>query len=372
MQPNHSECGNNFSTESSSFCCQLPPVSAKAADASTAAKTAPIEKKLQPSSNQSSSPLKKSEIDQIVEEAKRNRDKRNAINPGERTKRTSKQLQERTLIPCRKMNRTYRVIKTQKVATTRSLVIGQQAPATSEVIDLECTDATAATTETKGQLLQTDFTDSLLQSRNTQSHSNLSAVQGPALKSNLTNMEDAEKSKRKVQARVGSVTSSKSVPGTIGARKKKGTQELGRSKAVIVAQEPQINDKWARKTRYWGAASKPLVKKIAFSSQLEISPHPLNSSSGVGDSDTNSVSDKGLATEDSSTDTSQHLKRKQRPSLPNHQPWRNRRRHGAPPHNTQPTKSRYPLHSCKQLSMSKGKPLKLHCTIVIASIFVVQ
>jgi len=358
----HSEVGNSLPIESSSFDCQLPPIIVKATDATISTKTFPTEKKQQPSSNQSS-PLKKSEIDQIVQEAKRNRDKRNATNPGERTKRTSKQFQERSLLPRRQINRkTYKVIKAQQVATTRSLVLGQQVPATSEVIDLECTDASSTTTtETKGQLLRINSTDSLLQSRNTQSQSNLSAAQGSDSvprrnMANNTSVEDAEKSKRKVQVRVGSVTSSKSVPGFIGTRVKKGPQDAGKNKTT---QEPQIHDKWARKTKYWGAASKPLVKKIAFSSQpdSQISPHPLYSSSGVGDSDSNSVSDKGLTTDDS-TDTSQHLKQpyqKQKSSLPTHQPWRSKRRHGALSYNNQPTKSRYPLHSRKLLSVSKGR-----------------
>lgn len=366
MQPRASISKKKYSVESTSSCFPLPPIISKgnsfiAATTSNTSKTYLPEKK-QPASNQSS-PLKKSEIDQIVEEAKRNRDKKNAIIPGERLKRTSKQLHDKSVLPHRNTNRkTYR----QQVVT-RSLVMGQSVPVSSVVIDLESNDAPAMLTgsESRPQLRLTDSIESLMQGQKSQSHSNLSAVHILAPRRNLlpTSMADAERSRRRTQGRIGSVSSSKSVPG-VTVTKKKSLQDVRRLGATASQfSVSQMDKEWAKKTRYWGTSSKPLVKKIAFSIRpdSEISPHPLNSSSGAGDSDTNSVSDRGVATDDS-TDTGQHLKHqqrlRQRATLPNRQPWRNQRRHGTLQHSSQLARTRYPFPSRKQLSLAKGSVWK--------------
>ena len=324
MQPRASISKKKYSVESTSSCFPLPPIISKgnsfiAATTSNTSKTYLPEKK-QPASNQSS-PLKKSEIDQIVEEAKRNRDKKNAIIPGERLKRTSKQLHDKSVLPHRNTNRkTYR----QQVVT-RSLVMGQSVPVSSVVIDLESNDAPAMLTgsESRPQLRLTDSIESLMQGQKSQSHSNLSAVHILAPRRNLlpTSMADAERSRRRTQGRIGSVSSSKSVPG-VTVTKKKSLQDVRR---------------------------------------LGATASQFSASSGAGDSDTNSVSDRGVATDDS-TDTGQHLKHqqrlRQRATLPNRQPWRNQRRHGTLQHSSQLARTRYPFPSRKQLSLAKGSVWK--------------
>ncbi len=334
----------------------LPPISVNA----TAASGKMLQTDKKASASNQSSPLKKTDIDQIVEEAKRNRDKKNAISVGEKTKRTTKQFHGRHILPRKKSFR----VQAQQVVTTRSLVMGQPIPvSSSEVIDLETSDTqVAAIPKSRSQLYRTDSSDFLLQGQKSHSHSNFSASESEVPDSSTNKVStvtgERERNRRMITNRVGSVSSSKSLPGATVTKKKKSTQALNRNRAIISQNPAPQDEEWARKTKYWGTTAKPLVKKIAFRQRpdSQISPHPLNSSSGVGDSDTNSMSEKGVTTDNSIADQipqpARHRSR-QKTTL-TRQPWKNRRRHGILPHNSQLTKTRYTLPPRKQLPLAKG------------------